>query len=435
MSPVEVGLVGLSGLLLLLFMRVPIAFALCISGMVGIVAIEGLSVGLFSLGNYPFAFLKSWLLVAIPLFILMGYLASSAGVTGHAFDTANKWLGHFPGGLAMASIAACGAFAATSGSSVATAGMMAAVAIPEMNKYGYNTKLSSGAVAAGGLLGILIPPSIVLVIYGFITKTSVAKLLLAGILPGIFTILVYFIGIYIMVKRNPALAPTALRFSWKERFETLPKMWGVTVLFFAVIVGIYAGIFTPTEAAAVGAFIAFLMSLGKNFQTPGVLSKAFIDTGRTTGMIMAICVGATMFTQFVTLTGLPETVSEAVSGIHLAPVWILIAMLMIYIPLGMFLDTISMLLITIPIFFPIVTNLGIDPIVFGILVVKMEEISMITPPVGLNVYVIKGVAPDININDIFIGVLPFLLMEFIVIGILIMFPQIILVLPDSMVSF
>lgn len=435
MSPVEIGLIGLVGLLILLFMRVPIAFALCIAGMAGIIVLEGWSIGNFSLGNYPYAFLKSWLLVAIPLFILMGYLASSAGVTSHAFNAAYRWLGHLPGGLAMASIAASGAFAATSGSSVATAGMMGSVAIPEMKKYGYDDKISSGAVAAGGLLGILIPPSIVLVLYGFITKTSVAKLLLAGILPGILTILVYFVGIYFMVKRSPAIAPMAQRFSWKQRWEVLPKMWGVMVLFLAVIVGIYAGIFTPTEAAAVGAFIALLMSLAKNYKKRGILSKAFIDTGRTTGMIMAICVGATIFTQFITLTGLPETVSEAVANTKLDPIWILIAILSIYIPLGMFLDTISMLLITIPIFFPIVSSLGLDPIVFGILVVKMEEISMITPPVGLNVYVIKGVAPDIDINDIFIGILPFLLMEFIVIGILIMFPQIILILPNSMVSF
>ncbi len=435
MSPVEIGLVGLAGLLLLLFMRVPIAFSLCIAGMVGIFSLDGWSIGMFSLGNYPFAFLKSWLLVAVPLFILMGYLASSAGVTAHAFDTAYRWFGQLPGGLAMASIAASGAFAATSGSSVATAGMMGAVAIPEMRKYGYDPKLSSAAVAAGGLLGILIPPSIVLVIYGFITKTSVAKLLLAGILPGILTILIYFAGIYVMVKRNPSIAPQAMRFSWRQRWEALPQMWGVTVLFLAVVIGIYAGIFTPTEAAAVGTFIAFLMSVKKNFKNPEVLAKAFIDTGRTTGMIMAICVGATLFTQFITLTGLPETVSEAVASIRVAPVWILICMLAIYIPLGLFLDTISMLLITIPIFFPIVVNMGFDPIVFGILVVKMEEVSLITPPVGLNVYVIKGVAPEIPISDIFIGVLPFLLMEFVVMAVLIAFPQLILFLPNSMVAF
>ncbi len=435
MSPVEIGLLGLCGLLILLIMRVPIAFALSIAGLSGIIALDGWSIGIFSLGNYPFAFLKSWLLVAIPLFILMGYLATTAGVTRHAFTTAYRWFGHLPGGLAIASIAACAAFSATSGSSVATAGLMGAVAIPEMQKYGYDAKLSTGTVAAGGLLGILIPPSIVLVIYGFITKTSVAKLLLAGIFPGILTALLYFAGIYAMVKIRPALAPKALHFTWKDRLYSLPKIWGVVVLFLTVVIGIYAGFFTPTEAAAVGTFIAFIMSLCRNFRRPGVLSKAFIDTGRTTGMILAICVGATLFTQFITLTGLPDTVSTVVSKMQLAPLWILIAMLAVYIPLGLFLDTISMLLITVPIFFPIVLSLNIDPIVFGILVVKMEEISLITPPVGLNVYVIKGVAPDVPLSQIFIGIIPFLFMEFIVMAILIAFPQIITFLPNSMVVY
>ncbi|MBW1715670.1 MAG: TRAP transporter large permease [Deltaproteobacteria bacterium] len=432
MSPFEIGLLGLCGLLTLLVLRVPIAFALSIAGLAGIIALQGWDIGIFSLGDFPFAFLKSWLLVAIPLFILMGYLASTADVTADAFAVAYRWLGQLPGGLAMGTVAACAAFAATSGSSVATAGMMGAVAIPEMEKYGYSKKLASGAVAAGGLLGILIPPSIVLVMYGFITKTSVAKLLIAGIIPGILTTLIYFIGIYFMVKINPSIAPRALSFTWKERLSVVPKLWGTAVLFLAVVVGIYVGIFTPTEAAAVGAFMALLMSLYKNFRRPGTISRAFIDSGSTTGMLLAICVGATLFTQFITLTGMPEAVAEAVTKFEVAPIWVLITMLMVYLPLGLFLDTISMLLITLPIFFPIVTRFSIDPIVFGILVVKMEEISLITPPVGLNVYVIKGVAPDIPLADIFLGILPFLLMEFIVMAILIAFPQIILFLPNSM---
>ncbi|BBO78580.1 C4-dicarboxylate ABC transporter permease [Desulfosarcina widdelii] len=434
MGPIEISIIGICGLLILLAIRVPIAFALCIAGIVGIMALDGWTVGIFSLGNYPFAFLKSWLLVAVPLFILMGYLASSAGVTTHAFTTAYRWLGELPGGLAMASIAACAAFAATSGSSVATAGMLGAVAIPEMQKYGYDRKLASASVAAGGLLGILIPPSIVLVIYGFITRTSVAKLLLAGILPGILTALTYFVGIYLMVKYRPSIAPKAMKFTWTERIRSLPKMWGVFVLFLAVVIGIYAGIFTPTEAAAVGTFIAFLMSLLKNFRSPVNIIKAFADTGRTTGMILAICVGASLFTQFITLSGLPDLVAEKVASIQVAPIWIMLTMLAIYLPLGLFLDTISMLLITVPIFFPIVVSLGYDPIVFGILVVKMEEISLITPPVGLNVYVIKGVAPEIPLSDIFIGIVPFLIMEFVVMAILIAFPEVVMFLPNSMIA-
>jgi C4-dicarboxylate transporter DctM subunit len=435
MDPLMVGCLGLVGLLIVLAMRVPIAFALGIAGTVGIIAIEGLGIGIYSLGNYPFAFLKSWLLVAVPLFILMGYLASSAGITTNAFATAYRWLGQLPGGLAMASIAACAAFAATSGSSVATAGMVGAVAIPEMEKYGYDRKLASGSVAAGGLLGILIPPSIALVIYGFITKTSVAKLLLAGLIPGILTALVYFLGIFIMVKKNASLAPQSVRFTWGEKFRSLPHIWGVFLLFITVIVGIYAGIFTPTEAAAAGSCLALVMSLFKNFGDTGVIFKAFEETGRTTGMIFGICVGASLFTQFFTLSGVPLWISEFVAGIQVQRVWVLLCILLIYIPLGMFLDTISILLITVPIFFPVVSSLGYDPILFGILVVKMEEISLITPPVGLNVYVIKGVAREIPLSDIFWGITPFLLMEFIVIAILMTFPVITLWLPNSMVGY
>jgi C4-dicarboxylate transporter DctM subunit len=432
MSPLVIGFLGLLGLLILLALRTPIAFALAISGTVGIIAIDGFSVGLYSLATYPFAFLKSWLLVAVPLFILMGYLAAEAGVTSHAFGTANRWLGQFPGGLAMASVAACAAFAATSGSSVATAGMVGAIAIPEMKKYGYDRKLASGAVAAGGLLGILIPPSIALVIYGFIAKVSVGRLLLAGLLPGILTTLIYFFGIFIMVKTTPSLAPQAARFTWKDRFRSLPNIWGAVVLFLTVIVGIYAGIFTPTEAAAAGSCLALILCFIKNLKTPNLIFKAFSDTGRTTGMILGICVGASLFTQFITLSGLPAWISQTVAGIQVHRLWIVVAILAIYIPLGMFLDTISILIITIPIFFPVICNVGYDPILFGILVVKMEEISLITPPVGLNVYVIKGVAQDVPLGDIFKGVGPFLVMEFIVIIILMLFPQITLWLPNSM---
>jgi len=433
MSPLLVGALGLIGLLFLLAIRLPIAFSLGIAGTVGIMMIDGWSVGIHSLGTYPFAFLKSWLLVAVPLFVLMGYLASSAGVTTHAFATAYRWLGQLPGGLAMASIAACAAFAATSGSSVATAGMIGAVAIPEMQKYGYDRKLASGSVAAGGLLGILIPPSIALVIYGFLTKTSVAKLLLAGLLPGILTTLVYFLGIFVMVKTKPNLAREAMRFTWKERFKSLPNLWGVTALFITVIVGIYAGVFTPTEAAAAGCCLALFMSLFKNIRHPSNVMKAFADTGRTTGMILGICVGSSLFTQFFVLSGVADWVSEFVASIQVPRIWILICILAIYIPLGMFLDTISILLITVPIFFPVILGLGYDPILFGILVVKMEEISLITPPVGLNVYVIKGVADDIPLADIFRGIVPFLVMEFLVIAILLRWPGIALWLPETMV--
>lgn len=429
-----IGLIGIICLLILLAVRIPIAFALAITGIAGIVILNGLQIGIYSLGNYPFSFLKNWLLVAVPLFIFMGYLATSSGVTSKAYEIAYKWLGKLPGGLAIASVAACAAVAATSGSSVATAGMVGAIAIPEMRKYGYDKKLAAAVTATGGSLGILIPPSIGLVIYGFLAEASVGRLLLAGILPGILVGLVYSIGIILMVIRKPSLAPKALTFTWKEKFKSLPNLWGIGVLFLTVIGGIYAGVFTPTEAAAAGSCMAFFMCLIKNIKKPSAILSAFDSTARTTGMILAIVIGASLFTQFLILSRIPDWISEVISTLDVNRYWILLAILVAYLPLGMFLDTISILFITIPIFINTIISLGFSPIWFGILVVRMEEISLITPPVGLNVYVIKGVVPDITLDDIFIGLIPFLILDFIAVGILIAFPEISLWLPNTMIG-
>jgi len=434
LSPLFIGLIGIVVLFVLLSMGMPIAFSLAIAGTIGILLLNGFGILIHSLGTYPFGFLRSWLLVAIPLFILMGSLASSAGVTARAYEATYKWLSRLPGGLAMASIAACAAIAATSGSSVATAGMMGVVAIPEMKKYGYDMRLAAGATAAGGLLGILIPPSILLVLFGSITETSVGKLLIAGILPGILTAGVYMVGIALMVYFNPVLAAQAPKFTWIERFKSVTKIWEVLILFMTVVLGIYLGIFTPTEAAAVGAFAALLMALVRCIKKPSDIYAAFNDTARTTVMILALCMGASIFTQCLTLSGIPRWVTEWIASLHIHRFWILIFCMAIFIPLGMFLDPISILLITMPIIFPVIIRLGYNPIWFGILVVKLEEIGLITPPVGINVYVIKGVAPEIPLNDIFRGILPFLVMEVIVIAILIIFPEICLWLPNRMIG-
>ncbi len=433
MSSLFIGIIGIILLLVFLAMRIPIAFSLAMAGIIGIMILDGVPIGICTLGTYPFGFLRSWLLVAVPLFIFMGSLASSAGITSKAYEVAYKWLSKLPGGLAMASIAACAAIAATSGSSVATAGMMGLIAIPEMKKYGYDLRLASGATAAGGLLGILIPPSIILVIYGSITETSVGKLLIAGILPGILTAIVYMVGIATMVYINPALAPKAPKFTWRERFRSLTKIWEVIILFMTVILGIYLGIFTPTEAAAVGSFIALIMAFIRH-KKPSAILPAFNDTATSSVMILALCMGASIFAQFLTISGIPSSVSELLAQLNIHRFWILVFCLAFYIPLGMFLDTISILLITMPIIFPIITNLGYNSIWFGIIVVKLEEISLITPPVGINDYVIKGVAPEIPLNDIFKGIIPFLVMEFIVIVILMIFPGIALWLPEIMIG-
>jgi C4-dicarboxylate transporter, DctM subunit len=433
-NPFVIGLCGIALVIVLLAIRIPIAFALAIAGTIGIILLSGFQTAMESLGTYPFGFLKSWVMVAIPLFVLMGSFANLAGVSAHAYDTANKWLSRFPGGLAMATIAGCAAFAATSGSSVATAGVMGATAIPEMKKQGYDLKLATGCVAAGGLLGILIPPSIVMVIYASLTNISLSKMLLAGFLPGILTAMVFMIGIVLMVVKQPSLAPRSPSFTWKERFLSLPKIWSTVVLFMTVILTIYLGILTPTEAAAAGAMMAFIMALVKHIARPLELLRGLSEASRTTVMILALCMGASIFTQFLSLTGLPTIVSQYVINIQINRWMILIICMLLYIPLGMFLDTISILLITIPIVFPVVQSLGFDPIWFGILVVKLEEVSLITPPVGLNVFVIKGIVPEVPLETIFKGIYPFLIMEFIVIVILMLFPDISLWLPAMMLG-
>jgi len=420
LSPIMIGVIGIIVVIIFLLNNMPIAFGLAITGTLGIIILNGFQIGIFSLGTYPYGFLTSWLLVAVPLFILMGNLASTAGAAEKAYATANKWLNRLPGGLAMASIAACACIAATSGSSLATAGVVGSIAIPEMRKYGYDRRFAAGTVSCGGLLGILIPPSIPLVLYGFLAQESIGKLLLAGIIPGILTALIYCLGISMMVK-----------VSWRDRFKSLPSIWGVAILFLTIVVGIYSGFFTPTEAAAVGSFVGLLMCFATRKKIPTIL-KTFFITGSTTGMILTICLGACLFTQFLHASGVPGWVSESVTSLPISKFWILIIILAIYIPLGMFLDTISILLITVPIFEPVIVRLGYDPIWFGILVVKLIEIGLITPPVGLNVYVIKGVAPDIPLNDIFLGTLPFLAMEFITLTLLVAFPEISLLIPSMM---
>jgi tripartite ATP-independent transporter DctM subunit len=432
MSPITIAFIAIILLLILISLRVPIAFSLGAVGILGIFFTIGPQIGCKTIAVNAFGSIKSWLLVAVPLFIAMGNFAHAAGITSQAYETSNKWLSRLPGGLAIASVFACALFAATSGSSVATAGTMGTVAIPEMSKYGYSKRLASGCVAAGGLLGILIPPSILLVLYGGITGVSVSKLLIAAFIPGILTALCYMVGIVILVKIFPSMAPLTKRFTWKERLRALPKIWGVVVLFLVVMIGIYLGIFTPTEASAIGAAFALCMAIAKTRKKVDKLFTGFESTARTTAMILALVIGASLFTYFLTTAGVPLWVSEKVSALQIGRTWILLIVLAVYIPLGMFLDTISIMLITMPVVFPIINAIGYDGVLFGILVTKMEEISLITPPVGINVYVVKGVAPDIPLSDIFIGIIPFLLIEFIVVAILIIFPGISLWLPSTM---
>ena len=416
--------------LLMLVIGMPISFSLFFVGLLGITLTRGLPVAMSTLGSLPYSIAANALLIVVPMFILTGAIAFAAGISRDAYDLAYRWLGRLPGGLGMATVAACAAFAATSGSSVATAATVGKVALPEMKRFGYSDSLATGTVAAGGLLGIMIPPSITLVIYGIVTETSIGKLLIAGILPGLMTALIFILGVGAVALRRPELAPRGSGFPWSERLRSLYKGWGVVVLFTVVIGGIYAGIFTASEAAAVGAAVALLMALLRRVGYRA-LRQSFLESAQTTAMIFLILVGASVFNQFITITGVARDVSTWITGLPLPTLAILLIVLAFYIPLGMFLDPISIMLITLPVIFPAIVRLGYDPIWFGVIITKMMEIAAITPPVGFNVYIIKGIAPEVPLHDIFKGAGIFVIFELITLGLLVAFPVIATFLPNQ----
>lgn len=465
MDPVAVGILGLVLLLFLLAVGVHIAFALGISAFFGLWLLLPASAALSTLWITPWGFASSHALSVVILFVLTGHLAFVSGITAKAYDVGYKLFGRFPGGLALATVYGCAAFAATTGSSVATVGTMGRVAIPEMERYGYERGLAAGCVAAAGTLGTLIPPSVLLVLYGIIAEASIGQLLLAGIIPGILSAVLYGVMIAIRVTLKPSLAPPAPPTPWRDALRSLPNMTGVVVLFVSMIGGIFLGIFTPTEAGAVGVFVASLAVLyrfhfhrvlgavrrpfgpveapasvprllgdpeGLEPHMGRAFQQALRDTTRVVGMILAILIGAALFSQFVSLSRIPYHFSEMLAGVDLPPLMIVALVLLMYIPLGMFLNPLSVMIITVPVTLPVITELGYSPIWYGIIVIKMMEVAAITPPVGLNVYVAKGVAPHIPLETIFRGISWFFVVDLITIAILVAFPGIILFLPDAM---
>lgn len=380
--------------------------------------------------NAPWPVLSKYILIAVPLFVIMGHFAFHAGVSRKAYDLGRAWLSRFPGGLGMATIAGCAGFAATSGSSVATAATMGRVAIPEMEQSGYASSFAAGTVAAGGLLGIMIPPSVPLVLYAVLTDTSVGAMLVAGIIPGLLSAIIFVFGIAVMVKRNPSLAPGRFSVPWKERFDALKGGWGIVVLFGVVIGGMFAGFFTPTEAAAAGAFVALLMLLATRSKVRVKLFDSLTETVRTVGMIFIIVLCASFYAEFINVARLPTTLAESAVSLPVPPLVVVALCLALYIPLGMFLDPISILLITLPITFPVVGALGFSAIWYGVLVVKLIEISLITPPVGLNVYTLAGIAKHIPLEKIFRGVTWFIAWELVSTALLFAFPFISTWLPS-----
>lgn len=434
MEPLTLGFLGLAAIFLLVVLGMRIAFATALVGFLGLWVMKDMVVAGKVVGFLPHGIAAHYSLSVIPLFIIMGYYAFYAGLTDDLFFTARQWVGHMPGGLAIATVFGCAGFAACTGASTASAAIMGRVAIPEMIKYGYHPRLAAGVVAASGTLASLIPPSVILVIYGIITEQSVGALLIAGFIPGILSAVIYATMIYFRVKISPEMGLLQPEVSWKEKFKSLKGTWGVLVLIVLIIGGIYSGIFTPTEAGGAGAFGAFLMALGMRRLNWQRFKESLMETGHTTIMIFSIIVGVLIFVRFLALSGLPATFVEFVLSLPIPKFVILLLILLIYVFLGMFLDAIGMMMLTLPIVFPAVVALGYNPIWFGIILVKMCEICLITPPVGLNVYVVRGVAPKIPIEQIFRGIIPFLAMDILTVGILIAFPQIVTFLPDQMIG-
>lgn len=424
-SQTETAILMLGMLFALLLIGLPIAFALAASGLTGLLSAKGPAAFNFLASSFPYSATAHLGYIIIPLFLFMGHMAFAGGLSARAFDAARRLVGHISGGLAIASVLACAAFATVSGSSVATAATMARVAIPEMLKAGYNQRLAAGCIAAGGTLGVLIPPSGILIIYSIATGVSVVDLLVAAIVPGFFTAGFYALGIYVLAKfgYGGGVTKVAETYTNRERLQGLAMGWEAILLFAIVMGSMYLGLATPTEAASVGALIALVIAVARARGRRGrIVWTGLKETGSSTAAIFALIIGSGFFSLGLATTQLPQQVVAWMGTLDLSPMMLLILILLPYLILGAFIDGISMILLTMPIVFPIVLDAGINPILFGILVTKMVEIGAMTPPVGLNVFVIRGAMPSLKLSEIYWGTVPFVIMELMIIAILIAFP-------------
>jgi tripartite ATP-independent transporter DctM subunit len=432
MNPIATGIVGICILLTLMFAGMRIGFAMLLVGSIGFFCLVRLSGAIHVLASVPYGLISNYDYCVLPLFLLMGTIILNAGFGGTLFRLANAMLGRLPGGLAIATIFACGIFSAISSSSIACALTIGLIAIPEMRKYKYDSALAAGSVAAGGTLDILIPPSGLFIIYGIITEQSISKLFIAGMIPGIILALMFIVVIYIWVRLNPTLAPPGSSTTFREKMTALGECTEILMLCILILGGLIVGWFTPTEAGAIGASGAIVFSLIRKRLTWQGFKDSVIDTMRNTGMIFIIVIGALVFNTFLAVTTIPMELADWVSGLALPPVSIIVIILLMYILLGTFLDELSMILLTLPIFYPVVTRLGFDPIWFGVAVVLVVEMGMISPPVGMTMFVVKGIAPDIPMQTIFKGVLPFVIAVAVMMALLVVFPRMALFLPELM---
>lgn len=430
-DPFLVGLIGVGLLFLLVVIGVRVVFAAAIVGLLGLVELLGWGPAAGIVGTIPHSKSSTYALSVLPMFIFIGFIAFHAGMTQQLFDAARKWVGWVPGGLAVATVFATAGFAAVSGASTATAAVFSRVAIPEMLKYGYDRRMAAGVVAAGGTLASLIPPSAILIIYAIIVEESVGELLLAGFLPGAVSALVYAAIIVIWALYRPDAGPSVSGYSWKERFMALPGVTPIIIVVFIIMSAIYNGWATPTEAGALGAFVIFVLALARGTKIH-TMKNALMEAAKLTVMIFSLIWGVLIFVRFLGFSGLPEAFTEWIIGLDASPMVIMICILLAYAVLGMFMDAIGMLLLTLPVVYPAVIALGFDSIWFGIIVVKMAEVCLITPPIGLNCFVVNGVRPDIPLTDVFRGIALFFVADVITIALLLKFPEIVTWLPDLM---
>ena len=433
MNPITVGILGSILLVFLLFLGMPIAFVMMLVGFLGIGCLTSINAALPVIANTVYETASFYPYTIIPLFILMGGFAGNAGITRELYQTFDKWFRRLPGGLGIATIVSCAFFAALSGSSVAASAAMGNIAIPEMRRFKYAPKLAVGTVAAGGTLSFLIPPSLGFVVYGMLTEQSIGKLLISGIIPGILLSLAFIAIIVFQVKMDPSLAPTNLEeVSFREKLLALKGIWETVLVFLIVMGGIYLGFINPTEAGAIGASALFIIILLKRRLTLQNLSSSLFEAARISVLVLFLVAGASVFSYFLALSTIPMAVSSWMAGLEVSRYVILAIIILIYMILGCFLDAISMMVLTMPVIFPVVKTLGFDPIWFGVVCVIMMEAGLITPPVGLNVYTLAGVVKDVPMQTIFRGAAPFLLSMIAVVILITIFPKIALFLPNMM---
>ena len=432
MSLTSIGIIGIIALVILLYSKMPVGFAMGFLGLFGFSYVVNLTAGVNLLVRDVWSVFASYNLTVIPLFVFMGQVAFHSGISRRLYDSAYVLFGHRRGGLAITTVGACAGFAAISGSTNATAATMATVTLPEMKRYGYDMSLATGTVAAAGSLGILIPPSVIFIVYGIMTEQSIGKLFAAGILPGILLCCLFMLTIYLQVLKNPALAPPGPKSSYKEKLKSFTGVVEALLLFALVMGGMFFGIFTPTEAAAIGAFLTLVIAIFRRQLSWTGFVQSLSDTTRISCMIMVIVTGAVIFGHFLAITRIPYELAGWVSSLPLPSHAIMGIIILVYLFGGCFMDALAMIMLTIPIFYPVVKALGFDPIWFGVVIVLVTEMGVITPPVGINVYVVYGIAKDVPLENIFKGVFPFLLALLVCNLILLAFPQIALFLPSLM---